>query len=110
MINIEGLIEINKQFSNGKIVNKGSLEFAISQSKSTKDWIKQLSFVTRAILIDHAFEEGNKRTVAALIASLIEIHKLAYDPKKIDLSIIEILKKNISNIVKIRRIIKDAIR
>jgi len=110
MITIEDLIAINKQFSNGNILNKSSLEFALSQGKHTKDWIKQLSYLVRTILIYHVFEEGNKRTVSALIMSFMEIHKLGYDPQKIDAAIVEILKKNINNMSKIRRMIKNAIR
>jgi len=110
MIIEQDLIEINKQFSNGKIINKGSLQFALSYSKDTKDWIKQLAYLVRSILIDHIFEEGNKRTASALIMSALEVHKLTYNPQKIDLIIIEILKKNINNINILRRMIKDAIR
>ena len=110
MITEKDIIQINKQFSNGDIVNYGSLAFALSQSKSTKDWIKQLAFLTRAIVVDHIFEEGNKRTASALIMSILEIHKLAYDPKKVDEVIIEILRKNINSINKIRRMIKNAVR
>ena len=110
MIKIEDLIEINKQFDKGNIMNRGSLDFALSLSKNTKDWIKQLAYVVRAILIDHVFEEGNKRTASALIVSVMEIHKLEYDPMKVDEIIIGILKKNITNINKIRRMIKNATR
>ena len=110
MINIEDLVQMNKQFDNGIVVNKSSLEFALSLSKNTKDWIKQLAYIVRAILIDHVFEEGNKRTASALIMSVIEIHKLGYDPYKVDELIIEILKDNITDINKIRREIKNVIR
>ena len=110
MITEHDLVEINKHFSNGKIINKSSLQFALSYSKDTKDWIKHLAYLVRSILIDHIFEEGNKRTASALIMSVLEVHKLAYNPQKIDLMIIEILKKNINNITTLRRMIKDAIR
>ena len=110
MITVGDLIEINKQFSNGKAINNGSLEFAISLARDSKDWTKQLAYVVRAILIDHVFEEGNKRTAAALVISLFEIHKLGYDPQKVDIVIVDILKKNINNINKIRRMIKNATR
>lgn len=108
MFNMPDIIEINKQFDKGKLVNKSSLEFAISQSKTTKDWIKQLAYLVRAILIDHVFEEGNKRTASALIMAYMEIHKIGYDPKKVDKLIVETIKKNTTSIMKIRMMIKDA--
>lgn len=110
MIEIKEVIELNKEFDKGDIVNQSSLDFAISYAKHSKDWIKQLAFVIRAILIDHVFKEGNKMTVAALILINLEDRKLAYDPFKVDNIIIEIIKKNITNVDKIRRLIKDVIR
>ena len=110
MITKEDTVKINEQFSNGKILNEGSLQFALSQSKDTKDWTKQIAFIIRAILIDHIFEEGNKRTASALIMSVLEIHKQAYDSQKVGSIVVEILKKNIININKIRRMIKNALR
>ena len=110
MITKKALIEINKEFDIGKIINEGSLEFAISNANSTKDWIKQLAYLTRAILIDHVFFGGNKRTTAALIISALEEKKFAYDPFKVDKLIIDIINKNITSINQIRRMIKDVIR
>jgi len=110
MITLKGIIEINKKFDNGRIVNKASLEFALSTAKHSKDWVKQLAILTRAILVDHPFEEGNKRTAAALIFSLLETQKVAYDPYKLDKAVFRITKKNITGIEEIRRLIKDALR
>ena len=110
MINKQDVIEINKQFDKGNLVNEASLDFAFSNLQHTKDWIKQLAYLTRAILIDRVFEEGNKRTASAVIASALEIQKMAYDPHKIDEIIICILKKNTTNIDHIRRLIKSVIR
>lgn len=110
MISVKDIIKINKKFDNGNIVNKGALEFAISSLKHTKDWVTQLAYLVRAILIDHVFEEGNKRTASALIISTLETHKKAYDPYNIDKTVVQIIIKNITNIAKIRRLIKHAIR
>mgnify|MGYP001604642694 CR=1 FL=1 len=101
---------MNKQFDKGRLVNESSLDFAFSNLEQTKDWTKQLAYLTRAILIDHVFEEGNKRTTAALIMVVLEIQKIAYDPQKVDEIIITILKKNIKDTNKIRRLIKDVTR
>jgi len=104
------IVEINKEFDKGNVVNESSLDFALSSIKQTKDWIKQLAYLVRAILIDHVFEEGNKRTAAVLIMVFIEENKLDYDPQKVDQIVIDILKKNITDIKKIRRLIKNAIK
>ena len=110
MISEKSLIELNKNFDKGIIVNNSSLDFALSSIQNTKDWIKQLSYLVRALLIDHVFQEGNKRTTAALILSFFEAHKVGYDSYKIDKIIIEIISKNINSIEQIRRKLKDAIR
>lgn len=110
MITKKGLIEINKEFDEGLIVNESSLNFALSSLNNTKDWIKQLSYLVRAILVDHMFKEGNKRTAAALILYFFEANKIAYDPYKVDKIIVEIISKNIESIEQIRRKLKDAIR
>ena|SRR3989344_2911593 len=110
MIDIKTITEMNKQFGRGNPINQQSLEFAISSAKSTKDWIKQLAFIIRSILIDHVFEEGNKRTAAVVLITSFEIRKIAYDPYKVDFIITEITKKNIRDINKIRRMIKNATR
>ncbi len=110
MITEKGIIEINKKFDKGNVVNKSSLDFALSSAKNTKDWIKQLACIVRAILIDHVFEEGNKRTAAAIILYYFEAYQVAYDPYKIDKVIVEIIVKNINSVEHIRRKLKDAIR
>ena len=110
MITIEGIIEINKKFDIGNVVNKSSLDFVLSRTKNTKDWIKQLAGIVRAILIDHVFEGGNKRTAAAVILYYFESYQVAYDPYKVDKVIAEIIVKNINSVEHIRRKLKDAIR
>ncbi len=110
MLSKEDVIEINKLFDKGKIINMGSLEFAISSSNKTKEWITQLAYLLRAILLDHVFEEGNKRTAAAIIGTLMEMHSLAPDNEKIAKGITKILKGNISSIKEIEKVIKDGIR
>ncbi|MBI2110487.1 Fic family protein [Candidatus Woesearchaeota archaeon] len=109
MLNKQDVIEINKLFDKGTLVNSGSLEFALSSANKTKDEITQLAYLLRSILLDHVFVEGNKRTGAALFVSYCKEHKKGYDLYKIDLLIKEIIEKKISDIGKIRRKIKNAI-
>ncbi len=110
MITENDIIEVNKLFDKGVVVNKSSLRFAISSLHTTKDWVKQLAYLVRALLIDHVFEEGNKRTTAVIIANFFEDHKVAYDPYRVDKIIAEIIVDNINSIEQIRRRLKDAIR
>ncbi len=110
MITKEGLIEINKEFDKGIIVNAPSLDFALSSLKNSKDWVKQLACLIRAILVDHVFQEGNKRTVTALIIYFFESYKQGYDLYKIDKIVAKVAKNNIESIEQIRRELKDAIR
>ena len=109
MLSIQDIIDLNKEFDKGKIVNKGSLEFALSSIKNTKDWITQLAYLVRSISLDHVFEEGNKRTAAALIIGYAEVHKKGYDPTKVDKIVTTVIQKQIQDIKTIRRMIKHAI-
>ncbi len=109
MFSVQDVIEVNKEFDKGKIVNGGSLEFALSSIKNTKDWITQLAYLIRSIVLDHVFEEGNKRTAVALIIAYAEAHKRAYDLTKIDKIIVKMIQKKITDIEQIRRLIKDAV-
>lgn len=102
------LIGINKKFGSGIVVNKGSLEFALGAAHRGKDWHEQLAFVVRALLCDHVFEDGNKRTVAAYVMAILEDFKYRYDPFKIDQLVLKVAKNNISDIKKIRRMIANA--
>ena len=89
---IKELVRINKRFSSGKIINTSSLEFAESAAKKTKNWQEQMAYVLRAIVSDHAFEDGNKRTAAAYLAGVLENYKIPYDPFKIDKTVLTIAK------------------
>lgn len=110
MLSKKDLININKNFHTGKITNENSLDYALEQARKTRDWLKSLAYLVRAILIDHVFEDGNKRTAASIIAACLEIKGMSFDPEKIDSIIIIMIKKNISQINKIMRLIKNVIK
>ena len=110
MISVQDIVEINKKFEDGKFMNKSALEFAISSLKHTKDTITRIAYLIRAILVDHVFKEANKRTSLALVCLLLEEQKKAYDPYKAEKLVAELAKKNITDIKKIREMIKDVIR
>lgn len=109
MLSQTDLIEINKLFDKGVVVNKSSLDFALSATRTTKDWITQLAYLLRAVVVDHTFKDGNKRTAAAVFIAYCKAHKKAYDIYKVDRIIRDLIKKKITDIPKIRRMVKNAI-
>lgn len=105
---VKELEKINKTFEpNSKIKNTGSLEFAAEHATREKDWMKKLAYLLRAIVVDHAFEDGNKRTAAYLIFKFFEENKIMIDSQKADRLIIKIASENITDINKIKRLIHD---
>ncbi len=104
------IIAMNKLFEETNIHNEPSLEFALSYAKKSENWTKALAWVVRAILIDHVFEDGNKRTAALLIKTMIEHKKYKSNDEQIGKFVKKVLLKNITSIKKIDDLIKDAIR
>lgn len=108
MLSRKDVIEANKQFHTGKVSNEGSLEFALSQIHQSRNWLKTAAVLSRAILVDHVFEDGNKRTAAAVIATIMELNHVSYHPEKIDEAVIAIAKKNARAISKIEKVVSNA--
>ncbi len=102
------LAGINRKFSSGVMVNKGSLDFALSSVFRGKDWQERLAFVVRALICDRVFEDGNKRTAAAYMMGVLEHLKYRYDPFRIDQLVLKMAKNNVSDLKKIRRMIENA--
>lgn len=110
MLSKKDIIGINKELSNGHLINEGSLDYVTKEYARSKNWLKTAAGFTRAILIDHVFEDGNKRTAAAVIMLLMKMNKINFEPEEIPNIIVEILKKNITNIRGIEKCIKNGIR
>lgn len=100
MKNVKDILKINKEMG-GKPLNTSSIEFALATGKEKSKYI-QLAYLWRAILVDHPFSDGNKRTALALILNL----KKDLDQERVVKSIIKIASKNIININKIERTIR----
>ncbi len=109
MFYIDELVKINKKFANGNILNKSSLEFALSSIKS-KGWIDQVAYLVRALLVDHVFEDGNKRTAASIIIVYYTEFRVGFDSAKVAKVTRDITAKNINDISKIKRMIKNVVR
>ena len=109
-LNKKDLIGINQQIGcNGKIHNEDSIDFALSIAKQNKSWLYELSYIVRSLLVDHCFEDGNKRTAIIVIITYFENNNLDCDKDKLIKTVWSISKKNISDINKLMRLIKNAI-
>ena len=106
----DDIVKLNKEVENHpyKIINESSLEFALSAAKKSKDWTTQLAYILRAIVVDHMFEEGNKRTGAAVFVGFCKAHKKRYDLYKIEKTVGKMVLGKAKNIEKIREMIIDA--
>lgn len=109
-ISKEDLIKINKRL-HGNLSRNGSADFALSQLKNKKIGnFKKLAYLWRAVLVDHPFSDGNKRTaVLVAIDFAIQLRK-RFDDEKLAKIAIRIAEKNITNINKIERKLKNAIK
>ena len=109
-LNKKDLIGINQEIGeNGKFHNEDSIDFALSIAKQNKSWLYELSYIVRSLLVDHAFEDGNKRTAIVVIITYFESNNLDYDKDKLIKTVWNISKKNISDINKLMRLIKNGI-
>lgn len=97
--------KINKQLG-GSVLNKSSLGFAESIEQDTRGKYRKASIWIRAIIIDHPFTDANKRTAYLILSKFTEIH----DEIRVADALINIAKKNITNVDKIVEMIKNANR
>ena len=109
-LNKKDLIGINQQIgSNGKFHNEDSLDFTLSIVKQNKSWLYELSYIARSLLVDHCFEDGNKRTAIIVIITYFDDNNMDYDKDKLTKTVWNISKKNIADINKLMRMIKNAV-
>ena len=94
-ISKEDLLRINKGF-NGGLRSSSSIDFAIE-------------CLMRAILVDHPFSDGNKRTASFLAFQFADEIKKQVDKNMLVHHIISIAKKNILDIRNIEWRLKNAI-
>jgi len=110
LVNKKDIIRINQEIGcSGELQNRNSLEFAMDIIKSKKSWLYELSYIVRSLLTDHAFQDGNKRTSLALILAYFEYYGKEPDKQLLIYNVFKIAKKNIKDINKIMRNIKNGI-
>ena len=109
-IDIEDLLRINKGFG-GNVIRTASLEYAIEKLKNKRiGFYAKLAYLFRAILIDHPFSDGNKRTAMFFAFFFADKSKKAIDRDLLLHHILSIAKKNISDIRNIKRRLITAIK
>jgi len=95
------LIEVNKQFG-GNLVRSGSLDYGISRYNHSTNKFNAIAYIIRAIVIDHPFSDGNKRT------AIYVCNDEFGDPGETKLSklMVKIARENITDIPKIEKMLR----
>ena len=106
----EDLLRINQGFG-GNLRNDSSIDFAIDMQDNEKlgDY-KKLAYLWRAILVDHPFSDGNKRTATFFAINFAEENHKQINRELIVHQALSIAKKNITNIRQIEWRLKTCIR
>ena len=78
-ISKKDLLRINHGFG-GNLRSGSSLDFALEKLDDNKiGWYKKLAYLLRAILVDHPFSDGNKRTAMFLAFAFAKENKKEVD-------------------------------
>lgn len=103
LMELVDLIEINKIFSDGKILKESEIKFTLSTIKENRNWQQNLTYLVETIICGHTFLNGNKRTAAALILYYFNKHKVIYNKNLIAKAVIAVAKMKKPNFKKIQR-------
>lgn len=106
----EDIIRVAKGFG-GNLRNSASLDFALDKQKHQKigDY-KKLAYLLRALLVDHPFSDGNKKTAMYVAFSFAEEYRKTVDDELLKHHLLSIASKNITNVRAIEERIKNAIK
>ena len=108
-IDKEDLLRINRGFGGG-LRNDSSIDFAIEKQEDNRlGEYKKLAYLWRAILVDHPFSDGNKRTAVFLAFSFAENHDKRVDRDLLVHHALSVAKSNIIDINVIERRLRNAI-
>ena len=109
-ISKEDIIRIAKGFD-GNLRTSSSLDFALEKQEESKlGEYKKLAYLLRAILVDHPFSDGNKRTAMFLCLSFAEENHKQVDRELLLEQIISIAKNNLTEIRNIGWRMKNCIK
>ena len=105
----EDIVRVGKGFG-GNLRNDASLDFALEKQKNTKlGEYKKLAYLIRALVIDHPFTDGNKKTAAYVILAFAEQFNKQVDFELVKEQMISIASKNINSIRAIEERIKNVL-
>lgn len=105
MITIEELQDINKIFSDGKIVNNNVFYAIVEKSVRRK-----ISHLLRALVVDHTFSDGNKRTAYIAARVIFMRNNIGIYKDTLVKTIIKIARENITDINTIEELIARCIK
>ena len=104
------LLRINHGFG-GNVRSSSSLDFALEMFANRKfGEFKRLAYLWRAILVDHPFSNGNKRTAVFLAFALADELSKDVDRELLVYHAISVAKGNVTDIRKIERRLQNAIK
>ncbi|HIJ13595.1 TPA: hypothetical protein HA371_02535 [Candidatus Woesearchaeota archaeon] len=108
-ISKEDIVRIGKGFG-GELRNDASIEFALEKQTNLKlGEYKKLAYLIRAIVIDHLFTDGNKKTAAYVIFVFAEQFSKQVDLELIKEQMISIASNNVNSIRAIEERLKNVI-
>lgn len=94
----------------GNLRNSSSLGYALDKQENKKLGIyKKLAYLMRAILVDHPFSDGNKKTAAMLAYAFADQYKKVVNHELLKHQMQSIASKNIADIRTIAERLKHAI-
>ena len=106
----EDIVRIAKGFG-GNLRNSSSLEFALDKQEDKKfGEYKKLAYILRAILVDHPFSDGNKKTAMFVAFAFVEEFNKKVDDELLKHHILSIASKNLIEIRAIEERMKNAIK
>ncbi len=109
-ISKEDLLRINAGFG-GNLRAGSSLDYAIEVQKNPRIGdIKKLAYLLRAVLVDHPFSDGNKRTATFLVFNYAGQERKQVEREMLIQQIISIAKQNITEIRNIEYRLKICLR
>ena len=109
-ISKEDIVRIAKGFG-GNLRNSSSLDFALEKQEDKKlGEYKKLAYLLRAILVDHPFSDGNKKTAMFIAYTFAEQNSKQVDEELLKHHILSIATKNLTEIRAIEERMKNAIK
>jgi prophage maintenance system killer protein len=109
-ISKKDLLRVNHGFG-GNLRSGSSLDYAFNRFESKRfGFFKKLAYLWRAILVDHPFSDGNKRTAVFVAYALAGKQKKRVNGELLSHHAVSIANQNVQDIRKIERRLKNAIR